>query len=78
MPPVIICYQVIDNTIRANMPENQSNINLSGHINLIINGSRGAKRRGNAELPGFAGRPFGPLRRFAPREPTVRPAEPPQ
>ena len=38
MPPVIICYQVIDNTIRANMPENQSNINLSGHINLIING----------------------------------------
>jgi len=38
MSPVIICYQVIDNTIRVNMPENQSNINLSGHINLIING----------------------------------------
>jgi hypothetical protein len=36
--PCIICYQVIDNTIRANIPENQSNINLSGHINLIING----------------------------------------
>jgi len=35
----MIGYKIIDNKIRANMPENQLNINLSGHINLIINGS---------------------------------------
>ena len=43
------------------MPENVVNIILSRQICLSINGSRGAKRRGNAELPGFAGRSFGPF-----------------